>query len=181
MSLANRGTDYDEMCLILEALLSQGRDTRPDQDMDVWEQRMKMIPDFASSAIKKISNEKLTSGKLLNPEVFMDISLSGAKLLRTNIGELDYLLEPKYLQAPSITMIHAVRGLGKTFFSLSLGMALATGADFLKWKMTRKKGIKVAYIDGEMPLKAIQNHMRTLSKSFAISKEEARSPASFVI
>jgi RecA-family ATPase len=46
-------------------------------------------------------------------------------------------------------MVYAGRGIGKTFFSLSVGLAVASGGQFLKWQAEHKKAVLL--IDGEMP------------------------------
>jgi putative DNA primase/helicase len=47
-------------------------------------------------------------------------------------------------------MVYSPRGLGKTFFGLSLAHALTSGTPFMKWQDVSCVG--VLYIDGEMPL-----------------------------
>lgn len=61
-------------------------------------------------------------------------------------------------------MIHAKRGVGKTFVALSIGYAIATGSAMLKWSAPIPR--KVLYIDGEMPATSMQERLRMLAKSF---------------
>jgi putative DNA primase/helicase len=51
-------------------------------------------------------------------------------------------------------MVYAGRGIGKTFFSLSVGLAVASGGQFLKWQAEKQKGVLL--IDGEMPGAVLQ-------------------------
>lgn len=61
--------------------------------------------------------------------------------------------EIKTIMAPWLTfgsthMIYATRGVGKTFFALSIGLAICHGTDFGEW--TIKESSNVMYVDGEM-------------------------------
>ncbi len=66
------------------------------------------------------------------------------------------LLSP-WLLAASLVMIHAWRGVGKTFFTLNLAYAIASGGKFLKFEASESR--KVLYIDGEMPGAALQTRL----------------------
>ena len=65
------------------------------------------------------------------------------------------------LQERSVAMIHGWRGRGKSWFSMSLGLSIAGGAEFLKWKAAAPCG--VLYVDGEMPAVAIQERFAKLT------------------
>ena len=69
-----------------------------------------------------------------------------------------------WLPAKGLAMVHAYRGVGKTWFSLSVAYAVATGSDFLKWQAPNPK--RVLYIDGEMPAIALQERIKTISDIF---------------
>jgi putative DNA primase/helicase len=72
----------------------------------------------------------------------------------------DMLLNP-ILPERSVAMLYAPRGLGKTLLSLSIGLAVASGAPLLRWSAPRKK--RVLYVDGEMPLISLQERLRAIS------------------
>ncbi len=57
-------------------------------------------------------------------------------------------------------MIHAPRGIGKTFFGLSVAYAIGTGGEFLKFKAPDAKS--VLYLDGEMSAAVMQERMLQL-------------------
>ena len=171
MSLANRKFSRDEMIEMLLALLEKGQRSRPDQDMKIWEERIKQIPQFVDSAIKKVNEERTADGSIVDPDLFMGVARGGIDFILDELDDLSYAYIPKFLQLPSITMVHAARGLGKTFFNLSLGMSLALGADYLKWKNTFHAGRRVLYIDGEMTLQSIQENIKTLTYSFVGNEE----------
>ena len=74
----------------------------------------------------------------------------------TSISIADFLIKevpPRKVQCgfvfeDSINFIYAWRGVGKTWFSLSLAYAMATNTPFLKWQSSEK--FSVLYLDGEM-------------------------------
>ncbi|MBX3305629.1 MAG: AAA family ATPase [Nitrospira sp.] len=57
-------------------------------------------------------------------------------------------------------MVYGPRGIGKTFFELSLTASLVTGTQFLKWPISEAAG--VLYIDGEMQLDELRGRMTNL-------------------
>jgi putative DNA primase/helicase len=60
----------------------------------------------------------------------------------------ELLLSP-WLPAKGLAMIHAERGIGKTWVALNAAHALNTAGEFLGWRARRP--IRVVYLDGEMP------------------------------
>lgn len=74
----------------------------------------------------------------------------------------DNLLSP-WLPAQGLTMVYAMRGIGKTFFALGVAYAVATGNEFLGWKAEHPAG--VLYIDGEMPAAVMQKRLSDIVAS----------------
>ncbi len=72
------------------------------------------------------------------------------------------LLSP-WLLTQSLTMIYAMRGIGKTHLALGIAFALGAGDEFLGWKVERP--VKVLYLDGEMPGADLQKRLREIQKS----------------
>jgi hypothetical protein len=63
------------------------------------------------------------------------------------------------IQTQSTNMLYSKRGVGKTFMTLAMGCAVATGGIFLgRWKAPKPR--KVLYIDGEMPRVTMQRRLR---------------------
>jgi RecA-family ATPase len=52
------------------------------------------------------------------------------------------------LKDKSIVELYAWRGVGKTYLSTAMGLAVAGAGKFLKWKAPRPR--RVLYLDGEM-------------------------------
>jgi putative DNA primase/helicase len=82
--------------------------------------------------------------------------ITGADLLRMDIEPRQLLLAP-YLPAAGSAMLYAPRGCGKTWVSLSMAYAVASGGAALNGRATEPR--RVLYIDGEMPLTSLQERL----------------------
>ncbi len=80
--------------------------------------------------------------------------------LRLDIPPREMLLNP-ILPERSLAMLYAPRGVGKSWLSFSIGLAVAGGASLLRWSAPRQR--KVLYIDGEMPLVSLQERLQAIS------------------
>lgn len=100
--------------------------------------------------------------------------VSISALLQHDFPVLAYLLYP-ILHTQSLNMIHAWRGIGKTFFGLCLAYAVASGGRFLKWHAEKPRG--VLYLDGEMPGNSLQARLAGI----ITSNEEEPPPGFFQV
>ncbi|MHA1575145.1 MAG: AAA family ATPase [Alphaproteobacteria bacterium] len=115
------------------------------------------IPDGANV------NEMLKNAVSLNPlDIGAIVGLSQTELLEMEIPPRKYLLE-NLISEKSLNMVFAERGIGKTWFAMTLAYTISTGGSFLKWQAMTSS--KVLYLDGEMPLKTIQERLRAISKN----------------
>jgi putative DNA primase/helicase len=80
--------------------------------------------------------------------------------LSLDIPPREMLLKP-ILPERSLAMLYAPRGVGKSWLSLSIGLAVASGASLLRWSAPRRKN--VLYVDGEMPLISLQERLKAIS------------------
>ena len=87
------------------------------------------------------------------------ISYGSREFMQMDLPERKELLHP-WLPEQGLAMIHAPRGIGKTFFGLSCAYAIGTGGEFLKFKAPEAK--PVLYIDGEMSAAVMQERMLQL-------------------
>lgn len=101
-----------------------------------------------SDRIRSISIETLLTMKMEPPEIFLD----------------------PFITKSSLGMIYAPRGLGKTFFALSIALALASGTQFLKFKSPKSR--KVIYLDGEMTLGSMKERIEKIYQSQDIKPPE---------
>ena len=83
--------------------------------------------------------------------------------LAIDLPPREMLLNP-ILPERSLAMLYAPRGVGKTLLSLSIGLAVASGAQLLRWTAPRQR--RVLYVDGEMPLVSLQERLRLISAGF---------------
>jgi hypothetical protein len=83
-------------------------------------------------------------------------TISYEDLLARDIKPRENLLEP-IIPEQGLAMLFAKRGDGKTYLGLGIAVAVAGGGQFLKWKAPRSR--RVLYIDGELPLKTLQERM----------------------
>lgn len=83
------------------------------------------------------------------------------KFLLKEIKPREMLLAP-WLPRQGIGMIHAEAGIGKTYFSLSVAWAIASGTSFVGWQAP--KPCKVLYLDGEMPEITMQERLAAIIK-----------------
>lgn len=86
-------------------------------------------------------------------------SMTVAELLAREIPPREYLLKP-IIAAKETAMVHAWRGVGKTYFGLALAYAVATGGTFLGW--TAPKPRQVRYVDGEMPIEVVKERLASI-------------------
>ena len=80
----------------------------------------------------------------------------------------EYILEPLIFEC-DLTMIYAVRWIGRTMVALGIAWAISTGSEFLGWKAKEPK--KVLYIDGEMPLVTIRERIQLIIGNNDIDNE----------
>jgi KaiC/GvpD/RAD55 family RecA-like ATPase len=82
--------------------------------------------------------------------------ITAAELLAMEIPPRRTLLTP-WLPEKGAAMLYAPRGLGKTFLSLSIAYAVASGGTVLRWQAPEPR--RVLFVDGEMPLIALQERL----------------------
>ena len=86
-----------------------------------------------------------------------------ALLHAIGVGELMALDLPErkkltpWLIEGGLVMVYGPRGVGKTFFTLSLAISLASGQPFLKWPVEEPVGVLL--IDGEMALGELRDRI----------------------
>lgn len=81
-------------------------------------------------------------------------------LLNTPPARREALLGP-VLPRGSLTLLYGARGVGKTFLSLSMALAVAAGGNALHWRA--EKPARVLYVDGEMPRGTLLERLAALA------------------
>jgi hypothetical protein len=82
-----------------------------------------------------------------------------ADFLAINFPLRELILAP-WLPKAGLCMVHARPGIGKTFVSLNIAYAVASGDTFLNWKAEKPRGVLV--IDGEMPGTTLQERLANI-------------------
>jgi hypothetical protein len=101
------------------------------------------------------------------PDCPLSEKLLSAILNANKLAELSIVPRHKLLgdwfREGDLGFVFAPRGVGKTWFALSLAGAIATGKPLGPWKA--ETPLPVLYIDGEMPLELIQSRVKGLGLS----------------
>lgn len=87
--------------------------------------------------------------------------LTMRELLAMNLPDRRVLLAP-WLRTGESAMIWAPTGVGKSWFALSVALAVAGGGEVLGW--TAPQPAKVLYVDGEMNASEVQERLSRLTK-----------------
>jgi hypothetical protein len=87
------------------------------------------------------------------------VAVTTRDLLAMQLPPRENLLAP-WLPRQGLTMIHAYRGIAKTWVGLACAVALACGGKALKW--SAPKPLRVLYGDGEMPATVMQERLRLI-------------------
>lgn len=104
---------------------------------------------FGLEEVKK----QLLRKNRLNPINIVDIMLR-------DISPKKIILKP-WLREKDLGMIYAERGLGKTWFALSIAYAIASGDKVLNFESIEPR--RVLYVDGEMPASTIKDRLAKIS------------------
>ena len=75
------------------------------------------------------------------------------------------LLHP-ILPERGLAMMYAPRGLGKSWLGLSIGLAVASGGNLLRWRSPKPR--RVLVVDGEMPLADLQLRLAAITTGMAV-------------
>jgi len=85
------------------------------------------------------------------------------------------------LEHPSLTQLHAYRGVGKSNLAFALGTAVADAGRWLRWSSPRPR--RVLYVEGEQPSRSLQRKLRALvpekSENFFLALREAQPDGRF--
>lgn len=90
-------------------------------------------------------------------------AVSVPELIQLDVPEREMILDP-FLPTQGLAMLYSKRGVGKTFISLGISLAVAIGSRFLRW--TAPVPRRVLYVDGEMPLSALKQRVMDIGAGF---------------
>ena len=97
------------------------------------------------------------------------VAVSLEELLTREIEPRKMLLAP-ILPEQGLAMLYSYRGIGKTFLSLGIAAAVASGTRFLRWGAPEPR--RVLYVDGELPASTVRDRLAMI-----LAGIEEREPA----
>jgi putative DNA primase/helicase len=87
------------------------------------------------------------------------------ELLTIKLPPREFVLSP-WLPTQGLALLYAFRGVGMTQVALEIAYAVASGGSFLTWNAPKPR--RVLYLDGEMPLVAMQERMTRIVRNSLI-------------
>ena len=97
-------------------------------------------------------------------------ALSVSELLTLDVQPREMILAP-ILPTQGLAMLYSKRGVGKTYLSLGMAVAVASGGSFLRWKADRPR--TVLYVDGEMPAVTIKERIAAIVAGSEVEPPDA--------
>jgi putative DNA primase/helicase len=110
-----------------------------------------------------IAGDNPPSLSVINCEKWQPIGIGDFLKLETHPREM--LLSP-VLPESSLSMVYAPRGMGKSLYSMSIGLAVASGGVFLGWFAPKPR--RVLYVDGEMAIVDLKERLAAISAGLGI-------------
>jgi len=98
------------------------------------------------------------------------LAVEWRELLARDFPPLQEILSP-WLREKTIAMVYGWRGTGKTWVSLGIATAVASGGSFLRWQSRAPRGVLL--MDGEMPMQHLQTRTRQLIQGAGAEPEAA--------
>lgn len=83
-------------------------------------------------------------------------TVTAGELLKVDLKPREMILDP-VLPTQSLAMVYSKRGVGKTFFSLGMAYAVASGGEFLGWRAPKPR--RVLFVDGELPANTLRERL----------------------
>lgn len=97
--------------------------------------------------------------------------LTADQLLSMNFPPREFAIDP-WLRTGESALIWAATGVGKTWLTLSLAVAIAGGGRVWEWKAPKPR--KVLIVDGEMNVQDLQERVKTLLDTGAVDGVDRR-------
>lgn len=139
-ALFYQGLDYNEVLSLCLAWNEKNAPSLPEKEIEI--------------TVKSILTKHRRESEPLGNFTLRSIEI--ADLLALEFPPRENILDP-WLPIQGLAMIYAMRGDGKTFFGLNIGVTVASGGTFLRWSAPKPRG--VLYIDGELPGQVIQERL----------------------
>ncbi len=89
-----------------------------------------------------------------------EVSVEICEFIKMDLPSRPTIIDP-WLRKSSLVMIYAERGIGKTWFALSIALSITRGTPIGGWDADKPTG--VLYIDGEMAADEMQGRIKSLA------------------
>lgn len=146
---------------LADRLLQDSRSVRialPEQEGDDWNDEL--IAAESDADRKRLRRAILRAEKIEPPEgADLILPMSMVDFLAQELPPAEYLVRP-WLETGALAMVHAWRGVGKTWFALSVAHAVATGTPLLNWAV--RHAVPVLYVDGELSMRKLHARLGML-------------------
>ncbi len=86
-------------------------------------------------------------------------AVSATELIGMDFKPREMLLDP-ILPTQGLAMLYSFRGLGKTYFGIGIGAAIASGSRFLRWHAPKPRNVLI--VDGELPGATLRDRARMI-------------------
>jgi len=106
--------------------------------------------------------ESIDNAKPSILDVISDSIISDQELISMDLPERKYYLSP-WLRDKTVSLVYSKRGVGKTWFGLSVSLAITRNVPIGKWETDNL--VDVLYIDGEMSINELRERIGMLSKN----------------
>jgi hypothetical protein len=90
--------------------------------------------------------------------------VTAQEMLELELPQREMLLAP-VLPTQGLAMLYSKRGLGKTYMSLSIAYAVASGDEFLGWQAPRPR--PVLFVDGELPAATLKDRLAAVTQGMS--------------
>lgn len=95
------------------------------------------------------------------PDIPQLVCLDIGTLLSMQFPPREFVLDP-IIPDRGLSMLYAPRGIGKTFLGLSIGYAVASGGQIMKWPAPKPR--RVLLVDGEMPSETLKERLAKIAQ-----------------
>jgi hypothetical protein len=90
--------------------------------------------------------------------------VTAQEMLELELPQREMLLAP-VLPTQRLAMLYSKRGIGKTYMSLSIAYAVASGGEFLSWQAPRPR--PVLFVDGELPAATLKDRLAAVTQGMS--------------
>jgi hypothetical protein len=101
--------------------------------------------------VSAVTTERISGLRVVTAEEFQEMKLPPREMI---LGPV--------LQAQSLSLLYSKRGVGKTFVSVGVAYAVATGGSFLGWNASKAR--RVLFVDGELPAEVLRERLRLIAE-----------------